>query len=30
MEKLANEGKHAVGTIPVVVDDSNKKASTRK
>jgi hypothetical protein len=30
IDKLTDEGKQAVGTIPVVVDESNKKASTSK
>jgi hypothetical protein len=30
MEKLVDEGQHAVGTIPVVVDENNKKASVVK
>jgi hypothetical protein len=27
IDKLTDEGKQPVGTIPVVVDESNKKAS---
>ena len=30
IDKLTNEGQQAVGTIPVIVDKSNKKASASK
>jgi hypothetical protein len=30
IEKLTDEGKQAVGTIPIVIDDNNKNASTNK
>jgi hypothetical protein len=30
IDKLTNEGKQAVGTIPVVIDKSNKNTVARK
>jgi hypothetical protein len=30
LKQVTDERQQAVGTIPVVVDDNNKKASTRK
>jgi hypothetical protein len=30
IDKLTDEGQQAVGTNPVTVDESNKKASTNK
>jgi hypothetical protein len=30
IEQVVDGGQHVVGTIPVAVDDNNRKASTRK